>query len=351
MIWLKTGNLLTEKTEALVNTVNCVGVMGKGIALQFKKAYPENFKAYKKLCDAAQLHPGQMFVHDNGLLITPRYIINFPTKRHWRSKSQIEDIQSGLAALISEIKERNIQSVAIPPLGCGNGGLDWNVVKPMIIKACEQIPDVEVILFEPTNQLVSQQTPVAANSKKPPMTVARALFIQLLECYGEPGYQLTKLEIQKLAYFLQEAGEPLKLRFQKNQFGPYADNLNHVLSAIDGYYIQGFGDRSEKSSISVTPEGHQQSREFLQKHPESVARLERVSNLIFGFETPYGMEMLATLHWVAAHEDEEAGSNVQTAIEKVKQWSERKRNLFKENHLRKAWQRLQLEEWLTPATF
>jgi len=149
MIQLKTGNLLTEKTEALVNTVNCVGVMGKGIALQFKKAYPENFKAYKKICDAAQLHPGQMFVYDSKTVLAPRYIINFPTKQHWRSKSKLEDIQSGLIALVTEIQERKIQSVAIPPLGCGNGGLDWSVVKPMIIKACEQIPDVEVILFEP----------------------------------------------------------------------------------------------------------------------------------------------------------------------------------------------------------
>lgn len=351
MIRLKTGNLLTEKTEALVNTVNCVGVMGKGIALQFKKAYPENFKAYKKLCDAAQLHPGQMFVYDSGILLAPRYIINFPTKRHWRSPSKLEDIEIGLTAFIEEITQRSIKSVAIPPLGCGNGGLDWNVVKPLIVKACEQIPDVEVILFEPTNQPVSQQTPVAANSKKPPMTLARALFIQLLERYGESGYELTKLEIQKLAYFLQEAGEPLKLRFEKNQFGPYADNLNHVLGAIDGYYIQGFGDRRERSSISVTPEGHKQSSEFLQKHPESVAKLKRVSDLIFGFETPYGMEMLATIHWIATREEKGAASNLQKAIEEVQKWSDRKRNLFKENHLRTAWQRLQNEKWLSPAEF
>lgn len=221
----------------------------------------------------------------------------------------------------------------------------------MILKACEQIPEVEVTLFELTNQPVSYGSEASQTSKNPPMTVARALFIQLLERYGEPGYELTKLEIQKLAYFLQEAGEPLKLRFKKNQFGPYADNLNHVLSAIDGHYIQGFGDRSERSSISVTPEGHRLSKEFLAKYPESLKRLERVSNLIFGFETPYGMEMLATIHWIACHEDHAAGSNLQIAIEQVKKWSERKRNLFQDKHLRKAWQRLQNEEWLAPATF
>lgn len=190
------------------------------------------------------------------------------------------------------------------------------------------------------------------------MTLARALFIQLLERYGEQGYKLTKLEIQKLAYFLQEAGEPLKLRFEKNQFGPYADNLNHVLTAIDGYYIRGFGDhevalldRRENSAISVTKQGDQVSKDFLQQHPEAVERLERVSQLIFGFETPYGMEMLATIHWVATYEDSQAAIDCQTAITRVQQWSDRKKNLFQEKHLRKAWQRLQTQEWLTAAHF
>lgn len=154
-ILFKTGDLLIEEVEALVNAVNCVGVMGKGLALQFKKAYPDNFKAYKQLCDAAQLNPGQMFVYENRRPTHPRYIINFPTKRHWRSKSKLEDINSGLAALIVEIQRYQIQSVAIPPLGCGHGGLDWFIVRPLIIEACQQIVDVEVTIFEPLNQTSS----------------------------------------------------------------------------------------------------------------------------------------------------------------------------------------------------
>ena len=347
MFQFKQGNLLTEKVEALVNTVNCVGIMGKGIALQFKQNYPENFKAYKKICDADQLHPGQMFIYENGPLLTPRYIINFPTKRHWRGKSKIEDIQSGLQTLVQEIQNYHIKSIAIPPLGCGNGGLEWNIVKPLIIQACEQIPDVQVIIFEPSEAPVNQ----TVKSKPPTMTRARALFIQLLERYGEPGYQLTKLEIQKLAYFLQEAGEPLKLRFKKEQFGPYADNLNHLLIAIDGYYIRGFGDRSQRSAIVVTPEGHQAAKEYLEQDPDALENLERVSKLIFGFENPYGMEMLATIHWAATHEDQNAAIDLNTAIQTVQQWSDRKSKLFKENHLRKAWQRLQIQEWLSPAAF
>lgn len=149
MIEFKQGDLLKADTEALVNTVNTVGVMGKGIALQFKQAFPENFRAYKKACDAKQVQPGQMFTFATGNLFNPRYIINFPTKRHWRDKSRLEDIKTGLRALVVEVQQLGIQSIAIPPLGCGNGGLDWSDVKPMITAAFASLPDVRVFIFEP----------------------------------------------------------------------------------------------------------------------------------------------------------------------------------------------------------
>src|SRR5213594_4867327 len=125
MIEYKTGDILAEHAEALVNTVNCVGFMGRGIALQFKKAWPENFKAYAAACRRHEVQPGRMFVFETGLLTNPRFIINFPTKRHWRGKSRIEDIESGLGALVKEIRSRGIRSVALPPLGSGLGGLNW----------------------------------------------------------------------------------------------------------------------------------------------------------------------------------------------------------------------------------
>ncbi len=149
MLKLKRGNLLEEEAEALVNAVNCVGIMGKGIALQFKQAFPENFKYYQKACKNSQVQPGHMFTVATETLFNPRYIINFPTKRHWRQKSKIEDIQSGLTALINEVQDLGIQSIAIPPLGCGNGGLTWSDVKPLILEAFESLPSVDVILFEP----------------------------------------------------------------------------------------------------------------------------------------------------------------------------------------------------------
>lgn len=149
MLEFKQGNLLEEDAEAIVNTVNCVGVMGKGIALQFKQAFPENFQQYKKACNAKEVQPGRMFTVPTGKLFNPKYIINFPTKRHWRDKSKIEDIQTGLKALVAEVQQLGITSIAIPALGCGNGGLDWVEVKPLIESAFVELPEVRAMIFEP----------------------------------------------------------------------------------------------------------------------------------------------------------------------------------------------------------
>lgn len=346
MIEFKQGNLLEEKVEALVNTVNCVGVMGKGIALQFKQAYPENFRQYEKACRAKEVQPGRMFTVAIGSLFNPRYIINFPTKRHWKGKSKIEDIKSGLVALVAEVEQLGITSIAIPPLGCGNGGLSWSEVKPLIESAFAQLSDVQVFIFEPVGAPAAEKMPIA--TEKPEMTRARALFIHLLELYGLPGYELTKLEVQKLPYFLQEAGEPLKLRYVNHRYGPYADNLNHVLKRLEGHYIYGYGDgtsKADSAEIYVLPEGRKAAQAFLETEPDAQKRLERVSNLIYGFETPYGMELLATVHWVASKESNPA-QNSEQAIALVHEWSDRKRKLFKPEHIRKAWQRLYEQNWL-----
>ena len=167
MLKLKRGNLLDEKTEALVNTVNCVGVMGKGVALQFKRTFPDNFKQYQKACKNNEVEPGRMFIVATNSLLNPRYIINFPTKRHWRQPSQLDDIKTGLAALVAEVQRLEIQSIAIPPLGCGNGGLDWAEVKPLILEAFKPLPHVEVIVFEPAGT-PSVEARAIATSQPPP---------------------------------------------------------------------------------------------------------------------------------------------------------------------------------------
>jgi O-acetyl-ADP-ribose deacetylase (regulator of RNase III) len=149
MIELTSGDILKSDADALVNTVNCVGVMGRGIALQFKNAFPNNFKAYEAACKREAVQPGRMFVFETGQLTPPRFIVNFPTKRHWRGKSCMEDIDAGLVDLVKVIQDKGIRSIAVPPLGAGLGGLDWNEVRPRIEQALGELTDVQVLIYEP----------------------------------------------------------------------------------------------------------------------------------------------------------------------------------------------------------
>ncbi|MBZ2187032.1 MAG: macro domain-containing protein [Bryobacter sp.] len=338
------GNLLEADVEALVNTVNCVGYMGKGIALQFKQAYPENFTAYQRAVRAQVVKPGSMFVFETGLVINPKFIINFPTKRHWRGKSRMEDIDSGLVALVGEIKERGIRSIAVPPLGCGNGGLDWSKVRPRILKALEPLPELRVVLYAPAG--APSAVEMLVRTEVPKMTTARALFVKAIDQYRQLAYRLTLLEIQKLAYFLQESGEPLRLRYEAGHYGPYAQNLNNVLERIEGHFIRGYGDSQKPDvEIDLLAGAVSQADGFLREHEESKARLERVSALISGFETPYGMELLSSVHWVAVHGDPKAKS-VEAVTSAVHRWNDRKRNMFKPEHIVAAWERLNEERWV-----
>lgn len=344
MIEHATGNLLAADAEALVNTVNCVGYMGKGIALQFKQAFPANFKAYEKACRAHEVRPGHMFIHETGSMVNPRFIINFPTKRHWRGKSRIEDIESGLEALIADVKRLGIHSIAIPPLGSGLGGLDWNVVRPLIEQAFAALPDVHVLLYSPQGAPAAKDMPV--RTSRPKMTAARALFIKLMDQYSALHYRRTLLEIQKLAYFLQGGGEQLRLRFEKGLYGPYAHNLNKVLETLEGHYIRGYGDSQKPDTeIELLPHAVEEADAFLAQHPESLQRLERVGELIAGFETPYGMELLSSVHWVGTH-DEPAANDEKIAALAVQNWNDRKRSMFQSHHVQVAWERLKEQNWL-----
>lgn len=149
MLEYKSGDLLADGAEALVNTVNCVGVMGRGLALSFKNAFPANFAAYEQACGRGEVRPGSMMVFETGAQDGPRYIVNFPTKRHWREDSRMEDIEAGLEDLAGVVRARGIRSIAVPPLGCGLGGLDWAQVEPRILAALGPLDDVRVALYAP----------------------------------------------------------------------------------------------------------------------------------------------------------------------------------------------------------
>jgi len=347
MIEITRGDILKADAEALVNTVNCVGVMGRGIAAQFKKQFDENFKAYKRACDAGSLRPGMMLIYDSGKFLNPRYVINFPTKDHWRANSKIEDIESGLAALVNEVRTRKIESIAIPPLGCGLGGLDWSTVRPMIEEAFAQLPAVHVLLYEPAGAPAAAQ--MVQKKAKPNLTVARAAMLGLMRRYlaGVMDPFVTLLEIHKLMYFLVEVGEPIpKLRFQKAPYGPYSETLRFVLNELEGHFTLGFADGEDapEKPISLLLDGLVEAEQFLEAHPDTKARFERVADLIAGFETPYGMELLATVHWAATKDGAKTLADV---IETVHAWNPRKRDLFSAKHIELAWNVLHQRQLLT----
>ena len=350
MIKLTQGDLLKQNDDdAIVNTVNCVGVMGKGIALQFKNKWPDNFAEYAAACKAGQVRPGRMFIHDSGGLVKPNYIINFPTKDHWRGASKMAFIRDGLVDLVTQVRRLGIRSIAIPPLGCGNGGLDWTEVRPLIEASFEELPDVEVRLFEPGG--APNPKTMEVRTKRPRMTPGRAAIVKVLNTYGELNYGLSKIEVQKLAYFLQEAGEPLRLQFVKHRYGSYSDALRHALNTMEGHFIRGLGDGVVEAEIEPTEDALAEAEVFISNegHSALLARVERVGRLIEGYQSSYGMELLASVHWVAAHEP--GVRSVDEAITAVHGWNDRKKLLMQPDHVKLAWQRLAEEGWLSASAF
>lgn len=345
-IELTRGDLLEQRVDAIVNTVNTVGVMGKGIALQFKRKWPANAKAYEAACKRKEVLSGKMFVFDNGGLVEPKFIINFPTKRHWRQPSLMSDIDAGLVDLIVQVKRLNIRSIAIPPLGCGNGGLDWDQVRPRIEAAFKDLPSVDVRLFPPSE--VSGVRELAPEAEKPKMTPGRAAILKVLSIYRQMRYPLSQIEVQKLAYFLVSAGQQLGLKFEKHTYGPYAAELRHVLTKMDGAYLNGVGDGSKTSEITVVSSALQNAEAFLisQKDTETAQRVERISRLIDGFETPYGMELLATVHWVST---ENPTFGIDEIVQAVQGWNDRKREIMRPAHIKAAHERLVTEKWIVKA--
>jgi O-acetyl-ADP-ribose deacetylase (regulator of RNase III) len=310
MITFTEGNLLDAKAEALVNTVNTVGVMGKGIALMFKEAFPENLRAYVDACKNGEIKVGRVFVTERHNWVGgPKWIVNFPTKQHWRNPSKIEWIEEGLQDLKRFIVENNVRSIALPPLGSGNGGLDWRDVRPVIEGALGALPGVEVVVYEPTARYQNVAKPAGVEK----LTSARALIAELVRRYSVLGFECTLLEIHKLAYLLQrrivELGgvSPLKLEFRADKFGPYAPTLGHLLNNLDGSYLhceKRVSDASVLDAIWFEDSKKEVVAVFLKstEAKQFHQALEETTNLIEGFESPLGLELLSTVDWLVNHD-------------------------------------------------
>jgi O-acetyl-ADP-ribose deacetylase (regulator of RNase III) len=351
MIKFIKGNLLDAQVDALVNTVNEVGVMGKGIALMFSEAFPKNTAAYVEASKRKDVRIGKMFVTENEELAYPRWIINFPTKQHWRNPSKVEWISEGLDDLVRVIEQYHINSIALPPLGCGNGGLDWGVVRTMIVERLGQLRGVDIQVYEPIAQY--QNVPKPTGVAK--LTPARALMAELVRRYSILGFDCTILEVQKLAWFLQRGllvhklDDPTKLQFEPNKYGPYSEKLRHLLNGLDGSYLHSekrLGDAGPLDIVTFDDQRRDEVRAYLAdaKIKKYSAALDWTAEMIDGFESPFGMELLATIDWLLTE------SKIEPTVAALKQallsWpggttaGQRKYRLFNEKVLAIALERL-----------
>lgn len=330
--FVQNKNIFDFEVDAIVNTINCVGVMGKGIALQFKHKYPANFKEYKYQCDKGDIQLGKVFVFHNDLIKKPKYIINFPTKKHWREKSQYQFIDLGLKSLNEEIKKRNITSIVIPPLGCGNGGLEWSRVKNLIINILSD-SDIDIVVTEPTNNFG-----FLINEKHVPLTGFRAVLLKSIKLYNDNYYELSPIEIQKLVYFQSLLMDGTKLKYQKNTYGPFCPTLHNALDLMAGTYLLGMNDGSKPNYIHLAKNAETLADEFIQKQDAELSNIvEQIKKLISGFETPFGMELLGTVHWVV---DKEKAASIDEVVEKVHNWNSRKQKIMSKFDIECAYNRL-----------
>jgi O-acetyl-ADP-ribose deacetylase (regulator of RNase III) len=339
MIRYAQGNLLEASTEALVNTVNEVGVMGKGVARMFREAFPENAKEYEQAARRGEVRVGHVMVTRHESLVGPKWIIHFPTKKHWRQPSQLQWVREGLGDLVGAIRRHGIRSVALPPLGCGSGGLEWAQVRREIESTLTGLADVEVVVFEPTDTY--HNAPKRSGVEE--LTPARALIAELVRRYSILGIQCTNLEVQKLAWFLHRVidlrglHDPLAMQFVPNKYGPYADRLRHLLDGLDGSYLhceKRLSDAGPLEPIWFEDSRREAVAAYLasESASEFVPALEQTARIIDGFESPLGMELLATVDWLV-HE-QRCEPTEEALLRCLEQWpggknaGARKRKLF-----------------------
>jgi O-acetyl-ADP-ribose deacetylase (regulator of RNase III) len=325
MIKYKTGNLLESEAQALVNTVNTLGVMGKGIALQFKNQFPNNFKSYAKACKSKEVSIGKLFITEENSLLGKKIIINFPTKTDWRKPSEYDYIELGLIELARIIKENDIKSIAIPPLGSGNGGLDWERVKVLIEKYLSNI-DSEIFIYEP-NAVIKE----AMKKERVKLTPARAMLLSVMFELVKNGEFVSEFSAEKIAYFLQRFGakESFKLDFQPNFYGPYSGKVKHVLYYLNGSYIVGYSSKDKKpfEQLGLLMDAENDVNEYLNKEENENYKniVLKTKNFLSGFYSAFALELLSTIDFIITEKKAKSAEEITYHIE---HWSERKKSLF-----------------------
>ena len=341
MIKYLTGNLFDSKADALVNTVNTVGVMGKGIALQFKKLFPNNYKQYKDLCDKKEFNIGELFVSlDQNVITGEKIIINFPTKKHWKNPSEYSYVESGLDELIKLINEKDIKSIAIPPLGSGNGGLQWYKVKEIISNKLSNIENCDIYVYEPNADVKE-----ILKKERVKLTPARAMLLFMLFELVKNGEFVSEFASEKLCYFLQRFGAKkyFNLTYSANFYGPYSGKVKHVLNYLNGSYIMGYAGKDKKpfEQLNLLVDSEKALGDYINANNELKQIVLNTNKFLTGFYSSFGLELLSTVDYIS---QENNLLDKDLIKEKLHNWSDRKKTLFAEdkyvdisiNHLKKA---------------
>jgi O-acetyl-ADP-ribose deacetylase (regulator of RNase III) len=327
MIHYVEGNILESSAQALVNTVNTVGVMGKGIALQFKNAFPQNFRCYAKAYKAGDVRIGQMFLtKDENLATGEKTIINFPTKTDWRKPSEYAYIEQGLADLVRVIQENNITSLALPPLGAGNGGLDWERVRRMIEEKLSCL-DADVYIYQPNYKIKE-----VLKKERAKLTDARALMLFVLHDLVKQGEFVSEFSSEKVCYFLQRFGarKYFNLDFKPDFYGPYSGKVRHVLYVLNGSYIMGYSDKDRKpfEPLVLVSDAWASIEEYIINSAELREIVSKTTCFLRGFYSDFALELLSTVDYITLTHNTFDRDAIINALDT---WSNRKRSLFS-NH-------------------
>ena len=323
MIHFVTGDMFASDADALVNTVNLNGVMGKGIALQFKKQFPANFLTYKEACANKSIGIGRLLstreVH-NGKYIT---VINFPTKTNWRKPSEYSYIEAGLKDLRNVITSSGIQSIAIPPLGAGNGGLLWDSVKRLIEHHLSDMT-ADIYVYEPSSHIAEKM-----KAERVKLTDARALLLYVMFDMVRQGEYASEFSCEKICYFLQRFGAEhlFKLKYEPKYYGPYSGKVRYVLQYMSGSYIMGYSDMDRKpfESLSIIPDSFNDIKTHIESNPQLKAIAARTTRFLSGFYSDFGLELLSSVDYIYNSDRNLTAEQIYT---RLKEWNHRKSTLF-----------------------
>ncbi len=318
------GNILESQAQALVNTVNTVGVMGKGIALQFKKAFPNNYKAYVEACKKNEIKIGTLLVYkDSNITSGQKIIINFPTKTTWRKPSEYEYIEKGLDNLLEIIHQYNIKSIAIPPLGAGNGGLEWEKVKKIIHDKLKD-ENVDIFIYEPTKQIKEH-----LKKERVKLTNARALLLYVLYDLVRNGEYVSEFSSEKVCYFLQKFGAKkyFKLKYTPNFYGPYSGKVRYILNVLNGSYIMGYSDMNKKpfEPLTLLSDGYEMVNTYIRDNDELRDIAQKTTKFLNGFYSDFALELLSSVDYIVSVNKTYEKDLI---IKELSEWNDRKRSLF-----------------------